>query len=286
MVQLGELSALGYINYVYSIALSPDMRHLAAGLAWKGGLDLWELAPGRMVNPLRSQLDVLPVHAVAFSPDGEFLAAAGSTGLALVSALDGVAVTSLPGTYSHFNQLCFTHDGRTLVAADPKEGVRLVSVPSFTETTLPLAVKGVCSVATSAESGLALAGCYDGTVHLLDLEHWTEVISWFQDDTDQPLVSIYEIGPGRDEEHVVEISKFTSVALSPDARYALTATRTSPMRLWDLRIGREVCRFSPANRPIDVTAFLSGSDRVMCCCSDGAVYVWAIPPACLQSPNT
>jgi WD40 repeat protein len=97
------------------IALSPDGRTLASA-SDSGTVELWDTATGTRTAALRGVL--LGYHAVAFSPDGERLAA-GSNGQEAIKIWDLHSleeVATLPGQGSLFSDARFSPDGNTIVA--------------------------------------------------------------------------------------------------------------------------------------------------------------------------
>src|SRR5262249_13024159 len=167
----GSLTAEGVKN-LSEVAITPDGRTLAAG-----GLDatitLWDLTTGRA---LRTTDKPGWVSALAFSPDGRFVASsASSAGVLLIwnAATGRINVNVRTGQFG-LNSVAYSPDGRTIVGVNP--GARLFNAASGrTLATFDLGHSGVNAVSYSPD-GKIVAVAVDGfypkppgnTVQLLD----------------------------------------------------------------------------------------------------------------------
>jgi eukaryotic-like serine/threonine-protein kinase len=111
---------------VYSLALSPDNRLLAAG-TFSGVVNIWEVESGRQLESLKGQTAL--VNGLDFSPDGTLLAVSsrdGSTRLWDVATHQFLATvaTRVPGA----EQLRFLPDGRRLAIGYADGVLELVDV--------------------------------------------------------------------------------------------------------------------------------------------------------------
>src|SRR5207248_11090673 len=98
---------------VPALRFSPDGRRLAAAL-WHGqGVKVFDW-DGERLGAVRTLENRLPVGAVAYSPDGKFLASGDESGFKLRNAetLEEVRTVATPA-----QQLAFAPDSRTLFAA-------------------------------------------------------------------------------------------------------------------------------------------------------------------------
>ena len=266
-----------HLNYVYTIALSPDRNRFISGHA-TGGLCMWDLASRIEVDEFPYQPDIGAVGSVLYSPSADLVAAGGSEGIAIIKCATGEISCEFPGFIEKSRQMVFSLDGRFLLCGDFEGPMRLLDVFSGSTVVTFNTILVAEGVALSADLQLALAGRSGGTVHLCDVDDGSEVISWSQDDTDQPLAEIYSFGPGRQrKEHIVEISKDVSVDISPDSRFALTGSRIGLMRMWDLTSRREKCRFERFGAELAMVRFFPDGNRLISGYSDGSVSVWPVP---------
>jgi len=111
-------------SVTYSVAFSPDGRLLATassngsgGAAVTPGIvNLWDVATGALVRNIPATCGSY-ADAVAFSPDGAWLATAGATGpIELWQVTDGALVASIPYPTTLHN-IHFSPDGSRLIAA-------------------------------------------------------------------------------------------------------------------------------------------------------------------------
>jgi len=115
---------------IVSIALSPDGNTFAAA-SENGTVELWDTRTRTRLALLRGVL--LGYHSVAFSPDGERVAA-GSNGQEAIKMWDlhsHEEVATLPGNGSFFVDAAFSPDGNTIAARNWNGVIHFWTAPSW-----------------------------------------------------------------------------------------------------------------------------------------------------------
>jgi sugar lactone lactonase YvrE len=236
----GHLRTFGTDGTPSDLAFLPRDRLLA--VATSNGLRHFDPATGRPPRGLPPH--PVQLHAIAFSPDGRFLAGSdGDTLNVWHSSADGVD-DGLQWAASGVAELAFSPDGRLLAGADaaarlwdPATGNQLRSLDGHR--------RRLNSVAFSPD-GRWLAGADDdGTIHLWDL-------------ADRRLVRT--ITSGR--------QPVRRVAFSPDGRVLASAATSGTVRLWDPTTGERLAELTGHSVAIRDVAF--SPDGALLATSGGA----------------
>jgi len=190
-----------------SITVSPAGQVVAAGIGRPNGrsMRLWNIRSIGQLQPVRQQIQEISrypiaigtsekqrIDAVAFSPNGKVLAAAGRAILSTTQpvtkeqestyyinfwdAVTGRYLCTLDNSNFSTSSITFTADGTMFVAADPVEGVvRRWSLSTF-EPLPPLRHGGQVRVIASSPSGkILLTGGRDRKVKLWQLQTGQEI---------------------------------------------------------------------------------------------------------------
>ncbi len=191
------------------------------------------------------------VHAVAFSPDGMFLASgAGDHSVRGWDARGGQPVGALPGHTGRVSSVAFSPDGGLLASAGFDKSVRLWKLPNgepFHNLTHP---DWVFSVAVGPDGKLLASGCADGEIKLWSLETG-ELLRAFAGHAHWVL----------------------SVAMSANGRLLASGGVDGKVKVWDIESGEAVHSFE---RPGWIRSVAVGGDEplLVAACEDGSVRVW------------
>ena len=267
-----KLRGRGPVN---SVAFSPDGRTLASSSCDYGNsnnhedtgdhsVSLWNTRSGRRIGRLRQSASIC---AVAFSPSGATLAAAGDDHA--VTLWDVRRLHTLePGFVGHTDVLdavSFSPDGRTLTTAGRDHTVRLWDVRTHRQLGPPLTVVGTVNSVAFSPSGMTIAaGGADGA------SIWS-------------LVGPYE----RRVLYSIHDSPVYSVAFSPDGRllawtdsYAhkskRRATVVGTIYIWDVRADRMLDEIAAPTDNVNSLAFGPGGRTLAWAATDRSVWLWNV----------
>lgn len=247
-----------------SVAFSPDGRWLAAGTD-RDGLCLWDLHSATPVATVLPAPAAEEGYRVAFRPDGQMLAAAGSAGIYLwLPPFAGTQPTPLPAARGDDGStLAFSPDNHTLATVTYQEGVRLYDLrqPAAAPTILPYTY--ATAVAFSAD-GQQLA--------VLDESNDEYTIQLWQLNQEPPTAITL---PGGSKHG-------GTVALSRDGRFLAANDDKGRVRLWDLAAPASG---AAVRTPVVVLAlpywtsalaFTPDGKRLVTTNDDGAVRLWDV----------
>lgn len=285
---------------VRGIALSRDGKYL--GTAGEDGcVRLWEAATGRYLRELRAGS---PVLTLAFSPDGQRLAAAGGDwtlgepcGIKVWDVTTGLEVQALQGHQNAVTSVVFTPDGRYLVSGGFDRMVRVWGAQRGRLLRTLQHTGAVKSVAISPDGQRIAAGCYGGHANLRLWELSTgRVLLTASDETGDILglafspdgkcllsgswgkaVRVWDTGTGkrlldlREHEDVV-----WSVAYHPGGTHFATGSQDKTARVWDARTGKEVFTLRGHTGGVCAVLYTPGGAGLLTGAEDATVHLWPV----------
>jgi WD40 repeat protein/serine/threonine protein kinase len=253
-----------------SLAFSPDGKSIAAGsreTQYMGGgtLRLWELDTGKARDVFTHTAHGAFPAAVAFSPDGNTIAAAinslgGSGVLKLWEASTGRLKATLEGHRLGVNALAFSPDGKALASAGEDRTVKVWDV-AREETTATFVGHGgfVYAVAFSPDRKTLASASMDRTVKLWDVA------------AVEPKTLL--------RGHAKPVG---AVAFSPDGRTVASAGQDEVVKLWDVASGDLKTTIKAHKDVITGVAFSPDGKTVASAGLDGTVKLWDTTTANLR----
>ena len=216
-------------------------------------------APQKPVPAILSDPASKGVRAVAYSPDGKFLAAADGDGRTYVwTVATGRVLAALPDPASKgVRAVGYSPDGKLLATADGNGRAYVWALPDYTRraTLTDPASTGINGVAFSTGSHYVAAADSDGRTYV-----WTVA-------TGRVLAAL----PDPASKGV------RAVAYSPDGKLLATADGNGRAYVWALPdYTRRATLTDPASTGINGVAFSTGSHYVAAADSDGRTYVWTV----------
>jgi eukaryotic-like serine/threonine-protein kinase len=239
---------LATLNHpAYKVAFSPDGRSLATG-GTDGAIVIWDPATWRPLRTLRGERS--EVGALAFSPDGSLLAAAGLRRVVLWDARRGEQVRTWRDVGTTHGTLLFSPDARHLVS-------------SF-GFTAPDLLRGGYSEGWSLGNSLAVSP--DGTrlaAVTSDGAVTFHRLAW------RAAAPTIELIVSRRAHH----DHGRSIAYSPDGR--LLASGAEDVVLWDALARQKIARFEYPSI-VWCVAFSPDGRWLISTHGDGAVLIWDV----------
>jgi WD40 repeat protein len=223
--------ATHHINLIYALAFSPDGRLLATSGIQDPVVKLWDPRTGTLVASLPGNVgspelpNILPgVWALAFSPDGRTLAAAGADGeIRLWSTTRHVQVMKpiqQLDTLTTFS-VAFSPDGSTLAIGN---GDGSIAVQKLLPGSLPQYLHGdnqaIQNLAFTRDGKTLVTASEDGDVRLWPTPSWSTPVTL-----------------------TASTKSLSGMAVSPDGSIIVTRDSTS-VRLWDtdpVRVATGIC---------------------------------------------
>jgi WD40 repeat protein len=260
---------------VNSVDLSPNGTFAVAG-SDDGMVRLIDLTSGLVTQTMNdnrksaigSNLFQSPSRAVAFSPNGRFIASGSGPGVAIFDASTATLIRSYPRTNS-INAIAYSPDGQRIAAGSAGSqlpatfpgSIEILDVNSFSSLiSIPVPNGGVRAVSFSPDGQSVAAARVNGEVAIYDVN------------TGQ-----LKMGFGN-----IALDYAMSVAFSPDGRTIVTSGGSvanwyeGQVKLWDVQTGQMLKIAKDGSRSETVT-FSPDGTKVAVGSSDGAVRVYGLP---------
>jgi len=246
----------------------PGEKDDLRGFEWRY---LWRLCQGNESAIFRDGPASLYECAVAFSPDGRFLAYSGSNSVVVRDAKTRNVVTNLP---TPANTLGFSPDGRLLVTAQLGSGpVKLWDTSSWTEMQVP-ELTNACAPAIFSPDGRWLA---TGTANTYLLQLWNT-------ETWKPVASCPQTP-------MLDGSLRSAIAFSPDGKLLVTPWMEIPkggqagLYLWKVPTLEKHADLFVSEIPLQSAAFLPDGKHLVTAGWLGHLLAWDLesnPPRLIQ----
>jgi WD40 repeat protein len=197
-------------------------------------------------------------NAVAFSPDGQFLASASSDHSVKVwRVADGVLLQTLTGFFDSVAAVTFSHNGQMLAASSFDRNVKVWSVANWSLIRTIGITDFALGVSFSPDdANLAVAGGYSGNwIHILRTSDWQEIAL---------------LGYGQQTN--------TSIAYSPDGQLLAWSEFSGEVRLQNVNTGSFCSLFENTQYGyiVNSVAFSPNGQRLASASDSQAVSVWQV----------
>ena len=241
----------GHTGGVNSVAFSSDGQTALSG-SDDATLILWDVTTGEAIRRLQGHAG--GVNSVAFSPDGQ-TALSGSDDAALIlwDVATGEAIRRLEGHTERVLDLAFTPDGRSVLSASDDMSLRLWNLETGEEIRQRVFPSVPILLAISPD-GRTAVHTVEQEIRLRDIVQWQE--------------------HGRLLGHS-ELSPIQSIAISPDGRLILTASKDGSLTLWNLAGQAELDRFQMDEMLFAVAASPDGR-RLLVGGATGDALLWDV----------
>jgi hypothetical protein len=291
------LSYRGHLDYVTSLAWSPNGRWIASG-AGDGTVQVWDAATGELTCTYLGH--TAPVHAVAWSPDSAQLASGGEDHIAHVwDAFAGTCRLTYRGHTDDIDTLAWSPDGRRIASGSAD---RTVQIWDAAAGTLHLTYRGHEAIASEplvldalswSPSGFYLAsGSEDGTAQVWDAATGKQLqlfqgnglvytLAWLQNGTllfcgSHANVRISDAATGEDLLTYTPSKGriFYNAVPSPDGSYVASSEVNGAIRIWHAGTGEALYTYRAHTRDRGAVMAWSPDGRRIVSASNQEVYVW------------
>jgi WD40 repeat protein len=273
----------GFLNFVWSVAFSPDGQLIATGS--NDGVRLWN-KQGQIVG--KSKRHTGDVTSVAFSPNGQLIATGSKDGIAILWDNQGKFIRGLKGHQNNVWSVAFSPDGQFIATGSSDGTTRLWDNQGDFIQELEGHQGDITSVTFSPIRQLLATGSTDGTVRLWDKQRGTskelkahkyDVTSIvFSPDGQMLATDSWEEGGNSllwdKQGNFIKKLEGTNVTFSPDEQLIVTGSAYNPtVRLWN-RQGNLINEFQGHQKWISSVTFSPDGQLIATGSGDGIARLW------------
>jgi RNA polymerase sigma factor (sigma-70 family) len=241
---------------VLALAFSPDGQRLVTAGARHvkpGQLKVWEVSSGKLLYKLRG---IAGVRSVAFSPDGQQIAAGQFGGMIrLHNAVNGGVRRAVQAHEMGVNGLAYSADGNRLASAGLDRLVKVWELPDLSRAQV-------------------FAGHTDMVYSVAFFRHGRAIVSGGMDRT----ARIWDLTTGKQKFLLRgHANAIETVAISPDDQLVGTASWDRTVKLWDAQTGKELATLRGHDHSAQALAFSPDCRLLAVATYSGSLYFWDVP---------
>lgn len=257
----------GHTDWIREIEFSPDNKHIVSG-SHDGSFKIWDLYSGKLehdVEPTpREFIKKGPfpefdrkaknaISALAYSPDGKFLAVGSTDKLIRIWDLESFElIQKLKGHNTSVFYIAFSSKDDIMISGSIYENLIAWDTKSF---------KPLRKI--SEESG------YNGSFQLFNDEKYLL-------NTGNDTINIWEISTGNLIRSIPAQDMLQSVQLTPDEKYMVTCGEDYTLKLWDFKTGKELWTYSNP-KPELADCKISPDGKLLALATpEGKILIWKI----------
>ncbi len=265
-----EIARITHDGTVNTVIFSSDGRYVASGS--EGGnlaLQVWEAATGKTVAAMDGAYSVI---SVAFSSDTKYVIAGGSMGnlLRVWEVVTGKEVTRMTNYFTG-RSVAFSPDDKYIVSGGCDETIndrctsgtaRVWEAGTGTEIARITYDAQINTVAFSPDGQYVISGGCDEIT--MSYEGYVCI---------EGTARVWEANTGREISRMTHAGDVTSVAFSPDGKYAISGSEDKTARVWEAATGREMARATHDDK-INAVAFSPDGTLAVSGGDDRQAQVW------------
>jgi WD40 repeat protein len=253
--QTGKAQRILYTgeSQLRQITFGPDATRLAVS-SYAGAVQVWDVTNSRAL--VTHRLESASDPAIAYSPNGRYLAAGGGDTLVVLDAANGQPILNLSTTISTINSLAFSPDSKLLAAGlndQRRAPIRVWEIPSGNALpNLPSVLGWVYSVAFSPTGAYLASVRSDGLLQI-----WSS-----------PTLQLHS--------QLTDHSFYTGAIAFRNNHLLLFSTQPQTLPwLWDTTTGQSLGTLQfPRGFDIPFILFSRNGERMIIASSSGEYHIW------------